>query len=110
MADEAAAKRQADENAARARQEAVKQQLDEGRAMRERSYAEFQERMKSKPTPTQEENDRAVLGEHVLEKEDDGSGPDLGVQLQQRQSLAQPGKGGYQTRTAQPQTPPKRPE
>jgi len=29
-----------------------------------------------KPTPTQAENDRAALGEHILEHEDDGSGPD----------------------------------
>jgi hypothetical protein len=30
----------------------------------------------AKPTPTQSENDRAALGEHILEHEDDGSGPD----------------------------------
>jgi hypothetical protein len=31
---------------------------------------------KGKPTPTQEENDRAVKGEHITEHADDGSGPD----------------------------------
>ncbi len=29
-----------------------------------------------KPTPTQDENDRTAMGEHVIEHEDDGSGPD----------------------------------
>jgi hypothetical protein len=29
-----------------------------------------------KPTPTQDENDRAKMGEDVATKEDDGSGPD----------------------------------
>ena len=29
-----------------------------------------------KPTPTQEENDRAARGEHIEKHEDDGSGPD----------------------------------
>ena len=29
-----------------------------------------------RPTPTQEENDLARMGEDVAEKEDDGSGPD----------------------------------
>lgn len=29
----------------------------------------------STPTPTQDENDRAAEGEHVVIKEDDGSGP-----------------------------------
>jgi len=32
--------------------------------------------MPPRPTPTQDENDRAALGEHILEHEDDGSGPD----------------------------------
>jgi Collagen triple helix repeat (20 copies) len=33
-----------------------------------------------KPTPTQEENDLAAMGEHVKDKEEDGSGPPvLGV-------------------------------
>lgn len=38
-----------------------------------------------KPTPTQDENDRAALGEHVLEKEPDGSPPDPFVEAQQAQ-------------------------
>jgi hypothetical protein len=30
-----------------------------------------------RPTPTQDENDRAALGEHILAKQDDGSGPPI---------------------------------
>jgi hypothetical protein len=32
--------------------------------------------MAVKPTPTQDELNRSALGEHILEHEDDGSGPD----------------------------------
>jgi hypothetical protein len=32
--------------------------------------------MAVRPTPTQDELNRAALGEHILEHEDDGSGPD----------------------------------
>lgn len=32
-----------------------------------------------KPTPTQEENDRARSGEHVIDHEPDGSGDDTGI-------------------------------
>jgi hypothetical protein len=38
-----------------------------------------------KPTPTQEENDRAALGEHVIDKEPDGSPPDPFVEAAQAQ-------------------------
>jgi IPT/TIG domain len=34
-----------------------------------------------KPTPTQEENDLAASGEHVIDKEEDGSPPDTGVDV-----------------------------
>lgn len=57
--------------------DAMKATLEKNRQASERSRAEAAERMsKGKPTPTQEENDRAALGEHILEHEDDGSGPD----------------------------------
>jgi hypothetical protein len=57
--------------------EAVTKILEENKKRQEASRKEAEERLsKGKPTPTQEEVDRAALGEHVLEKEDDGSGPD----------------------------------
>ena len=48
-------------------------QVDPGQALKARSLKEFDEQTQGKPTPTQEENDRAAMGEHVIEKEPDGS-------------------------------------
>jgi hypothetical protein len=56
--------------------EQAKKALAEDRKISDRSRAEYAERSKGKPTPTQEENDLAALGGHILEHEDDGSGPD----------------------------------
>lgn len=79
--------------------EAAKKQLAAERELSEKSRQEFAERMKGKPTPTQEENDLAVLGAPVFEKEDDGSGPDPNI----RHAEPRPGAGGsYQTRQARP--------
>jgi hypothetical protein len=54
-----------------------------------------------KPTPTQQENDRAALGEHVAQHEPDGSEeePRFG---EQKQAEAKPARAGYQTRQATP--------
>jgi hypothetical protein len=55
-----------------------------------------------KPTPTQQENDRAALGEHVAQHEADGSEeePRFG---EQKQAEAKPGqRAGYQTRQVPP--------
>jgi hypothetical protein len=49
---------------------------DVGKRLRERSMAEYNERMKGKPTPTQAEIDAALRGEHTMEHEEDGSNPD----------------------------------
>jgi hypothetical protein len=56
--------------------EQAKKTIAEERKVAEKSRAEFAERTKGKPTPTQEENDLAMHGVHILEHEDDGSGPD----------------------------------
>jgi hypothetical protein len=81
--------------------EAAKKRLAEERELQEKSRAEYAERQKGKPTPTQEENDIAALGGHVLEHEDDGSGPEPGVQTRQSEAK-RPSGGGYQTRTHRP--------
>lgn len=39
----------------------------------------------SKPTPTQDENDRAKLGEHIMEHEADGSPPDPNAEAFKKQ-------------------------
>jgi hypothetical protein len=85
---------------------AVKRLADE-RVLTEQSRREFAERMKGKPTPTQEENDLAACGQHFHTHEDDGSGPDLHA----RQGEAGAG-APYQTRHAAPagrHVPPARP-
>ena len=45
--------------------------------------------MPVRPTPTQDENDRAARGEHFTTHEDDGSGPDpyMEQNLKAQQSL-----------------------
>jgi hypothetical protein len=68
----------------------------------------------SKPTPTQDENDSAAMGDHVMNKEPDGSPEEESpaVQMQKheearkakgKQSEARPTQSGYQTRTTQAQ-------
>jgi hypothetical protein len=71
----------------------------------------------SKPTPTQDENDSAAMGDHVMNKEPDGSpeedSPAMQLQKQEearkekagksKHSEARPAQSGYQTRAAQPQ-------
>jgi hypothetical protein len=78
----------------------AKRQLAEDKAISKQAYADYEDRMKGKPTPTQEENDLAAYGAHFTEHEDDGSGPDpfAAKQLEARK----PAGGGYQTRQAAP--------
>jgi hypothetical protein len=90
--------------------ENAKKQLAEERKVTEKSRAEYAQRTKGKPTPTQEENDLAVLGAHITEHEDDGSGPDphhveKTKQLEADKSGTKP--AAYQTRQATPATPAK---
>lgn len=57
-------------------QEAVKQQETAKKELEAKQKEQLERMAKSKPTPTQDENDRAKLGEHITKHEDDGSGPD----------------------------------
>jgi hypothetical protein len=82
--------------------EAAKKALAEERKISDKSRAEYAERTKGKPTPTQEENDLAMLGAHILEHEDDGSGPDPANKSFEAAPPAKP--QSYQTRTTQPKT------
>jgi hypothetical protein len=56
--------------------EHAKKTMEENKKLTEQSRAEFGERTKGKPTPTQEENDLAALGVHITEHDEDGSNPD----------------------------------
>lgn len=80
--------------------ENAKKQLAEERKTSDQSRAEYAERTKGRPTPTQEENDLAMLGAHILEHEDDGSGPDQHrtKQLEADKATAKPAT--YQTKGA----------
>jgi len=99
-ADAAAAKRTEDEK--KRAEEAKKKLGEERKAREEASKASAKEGVQaSTPTPTQEENDLAVMGCNVMEKEDDGSGPEP-VPGQTKQSEAKPApRGTYETRSVE---------
>jgi len=82
--------------------EAARKQYELDKQVAERIRSEYAERMKGRPTPSQEECDMAMLGAHILHHDDDGSGPDINVK-----ALEAARGGGYQTRqaTAQPRNP-----
>jgi hypothetical protein len=83
-------------------------QLKATEEQRQKNFENAERMAKAKPTPTQEENDRARLGEDVAEKQDDGSGPEVVLTLQpkeQKQVEAKPAGAGYQTRQVQPKPP-----
>jgi hypothetical protein len=96
-ADAAAAKRTEDEK--KRAEEAKKTLAEQRKAREEASKASAKEGVQaSTPTPTQEENDLAVMGCNVMEKEDDGSGPEP-VPGQTKQAEAKPAqRGTYETR------------
>ncbi|MCP3471412.1 hypothetical protein NLM33_18720 [Bradyrhizobium sp. CCGUVB1N3] len=81
--------------------EAAKKAVADEKKASDKSRTEFAERTKGKPTPTQEENDLAMCGAHILEHEDDGSGPDphQAKVLEAEKPSARPA-GNYQTRSA----------
>jgi len=83
---------------------ARKEALEKAREATEKTRKDAQERLsKGKPTPTQDENDRFALGEHILEHEDDGSGPEEHNTLTRNVEAKRPAAGaGYQTRASQP--------
>jgi hypothetical protein len=59
--------------------EHAKKALAEESKATEKSRADFAERSKGKPTPTQEELNMSNLGAHIIEHEEDGSNPDPNV-------------------------------
>ena len=93
-------------------EEATKKRLADEQKAREKAQAEQRDASSAvKPTPTQEENDLAASGVHVVEHEPDGSPPDPGVRPPRRHSTRQSrsgeanaGRGNYPTRSVQPQS------
>jgi hypothetical protein len=88
---------------------AAKKRLADERAARDKAN-EAQAKTASgiKPTPTQEENDLAALGVHLLEHEPDGSADPNEPQTKQaeetKQAEAKRERGSYQTRNTTPAT------
>jgi hypothetical protein len=81
----------------------VKAQLTKEKQQRDKSVEEAQKIMSAKPTPTQEENDRAMLGEDVDPKADDGSGPQPEFRVTRHVEADKPStQAGYATRQAKP--------
>lgn len=64
---------QAHDTSQKAHIDAIKK---EGEELKKKQAEQYAKMAKAKPTPTQDENDRAKLGEVIKEHEDDGSGPD----------------------------------
>lgn len=102
--------------------EAAKRSLEQSQAAAEKTRTDQEAAARGKPTPTQQENDLAALGAHVVDKEPDGSpeqpagapnvhGHAPQSQEQRTQEAAKPGgqAGTYQTRTmtARPPSPSK---
>jgi hypothetical protein len=48
----------------------------ESAELKKKQQEQYDKMAKAKPTPTQDQNDRAKLGEIIKEHEDDGSEPD----------------------------------
>ena len=78
----------------------AKKKLAEQREARAKTTSEQAEKMaNSKPTPTQEENDLAASGVHVVEHEDDGSGPEPKPESKHLDPKKPTSTGSYPTRT-----------
>jgi hypothetical protein len=95
--------------------EAARKRVADARENAKKSHEDYAERMAGKPTPSQEENDLAAEGAHIIEHDADGSPPDPhGGPIQGRAMEAKPTSGGshgYETRAttskpaAKPPTP-----
>jgi hypothetical protein len=101
------------DQAAKAQQEATKKHEEEARKKvaeerKAREAAGKEAATKgvegSKPTPTQEENDLAAMGVHVVDKEPDGSDeqPSPSDQMAKSKDAKPAGGANYQTRQARP--------
>ncbi|TMQ24149.1 MAG: hypothetical protein E6J90_08825 [Deltaproteobacteria bacterium] len=84
---------------------AAKKKLADERAARDKTN-EAQAKMATavKPTPTQEENDLAASGVHIIEHEPDGSADPNEPQNKQQQAEPAKPRAGYQTKVTNPST------
>jgi hypothetical protein len=70
--------------------ENAKRVLETERRVSDKSRADYASRSKGRPTPTQEENDMAMLGAHIIEHDPDGSDPDPNDPLHNKSMEAAP--------------------
>jgi len=83
---------------------AAKKRLADERSAREKAHAEQREATAGvKPTPTQEENDLAAMGVHIVEHEPDGSADPNEPQTKQVEATKRE-RSSYQTRATTPST------
>jgi hypothetical protein len=102
VADQASEAVQARNKATEEQKAHAKKVIDEQKQAREQRMAE--EPNAGKPTPTQEENDMAASGAHVIDKEPDGSPEEaLSPDPQKKQAEAKPvaARSGYSTRATE---------
>ena len=73
-------------------------EIDRGKAIKEKALKNQKDMDSWKPTPTQEENDLAALGQQVMDKEPDGS-PEEGTAPDPQTRHLEGARGrGYETR------------
>jgi hypothetical protein len=90
------------------------EQLEAAKELTAHIYEQTTKRMSGRPTPTQEEANKAALGINVAMHEDDGSGPDprapvwhggmTGGHPVKTSEASKPASGGYATRASRPAT------
>jgi hypothetical protein len=81
--------------------EQAKRAYESEKKLSDASKAQYESKMKGKPTPTQEENDLAACGAHILEHEADGSDLDpnnFSSLTQDTKNLGASKPQAYQTR------------
>ena len=83
----------------------AKEQLAKSKELRTKIVEETEKTTNAKPTPTQEENDRAKLGEDVSPKEPDGSGPSPEFHVTKVVEADKDNKQAYATRQQQAKPP-----
>lgn len=80
---------------------AAQAELAKSKEQHDKILAEHKEREKWMPTPTQEENDQAALGNPVADKKPDGSPiEETPEQQRNKQMEAKKPSGSYSTRSA----------
>lgn len=87
---------------------AAQARVSESDKMVAQERADYHERIKGKPTPTQAECNLIKAGDPPAQKEPDGAGPEVRYGFKQLEASSAAPSGNYTTRTARA-APPSRP-